>query len=366
MAVPRTVTWSIKEHAKAKHAILRRYLEAWFPILNSWNNRIIYLDGFCGPGRYEGGEPGSPLIALEVAKSNRGNLKGEIVFWFIDEDERRIQNLKDEIGKENWPAHFRIKEPEKGLFHEKLSEALDELEKDKKVIAPTFAFLDPFGFSGLPFSLVKRLLGYQNCEVLITFMIDSINRFLTQEEVLDSIFELFGTPDARKIADEKNGDRIDKLRRLYQEQLKKVAKAKFVRVFQMFDKNNRPIYDLFFATNHPRGHQRMKEAMWSVDPTGGSRFSDATDPDQLFLLDPAEKAPKELRSLLLTRFAGKKVDGREVDLYVWDETAYLGRHKTEVLRHLESAGKISVDEMTKTGKKRRKTYFPDDCIITFS
>jgi hypothetical protein len=31
-----------------------------------WNGRIIFLDGFAGPGRYAGGEEGSPLIALRA------------------------------------------------------------------------------------------------------------------------------------------------------------------------------------------------------------------------------------------------------------------------------------------------------------
>jgi len=50
MATPKETLWEIDPHTKAKHEILRRYLNAWFPILNSWNNRIIYIDGFSGPG----------------------------------------------------------------------------------------------------------------------------------------------------------------------------------------------------------------------------------------------------------------------------------------------------------------------------
>ena len=32
---------------------------------------ILYIDGFAGPGEYEGGEPGSPIIALETAAWSR-------------------------------------------------------------------------------------------------------------------------------------------------------------------------------------------------------------------------------------------------------------------------------------------------------
>ena len=65
MPVPKTTVWPLEPHTKAKHEILRRYLGAWFPILTSggWNRRVIFLDGFAGPGRYSACEPGSPIIA---------------------------------------------------------------------------------------------------------------------------------------------------------------------------------------------------------------------------------------------------------------------------------------------------------------
>ena len=74
MATPKKTLWDIEPHTRAKHEILKKYLEAWFPIINRYNRKIIYIDGFCGPGRYSGGEPGSPVIALDVAMNH--NLSG--------------------------------------------------------------------------------------------------------------------------------------------------------------------------------------------------------------------------------------------------------------------------------------------------
>ena len=85
MAIPTKTIWPLDPHTLAKHEILRRYLQCWFPILNTYHGRIIYVDGFCGPGRYSKGESGSPIIALEVATTHRKALGGELVFWFIDE-----------------------------------------------------------------------------------------------------------------------------------------------------------------------------------------------------------------------------------------------------------------------------------------
>ena len=50
MAKPVETVWSIEEHTKAKHRILRGYLDAWLPIMSAHNGRLAYIDGFAGPG----------------------------------------------------------------------------------------------------------------------------------------------------------------------------------------------------------------------------------------------------------------------------------------------------------------------------
>jgi three-Cys-motif partner protein len=81
--------WEIDRHTLAKHAILRRYLEAWLPIMTSWSGRVLYIDGFAGPGKYKGGEDGSPIIALKAARDHRTKIRSEIVFIFVERDRER-------------------------------------------------------------------------------------------------------------------------------------------------------------------------------------------------------------------------------------------------------------------------------------
>ncbi|HUK55152.1 MAG TPA: three-Cys-motif partner protein TcmP, partial [Nitrospiria bacterium] len=247
MAVPKETIWELDPHGRAKHEILRRYLGAWFPILNSYRDRILYVDGFCGPGRYKGGEPGSPIIALEVAKNHRRTLKGELLFWFIDERADRIEHLKSELSTMQLPSHFKV-HPEIGRFDEKFIPVLSQLKAKRKQLAPTFAFIDPFGFSGIPFGLISQFLKQPSCEAFITFMVDAINRWLEHPnpEIGQHIVEVFGTQEALTIANGP-GDRVANLRVLYQKQLQTVAK--FVRYFEMRDIHDRIQYYLFFASN---------------------------------------------------------------------------------------------------------------------
>src|SRR5437773_11617079 len=100
MATPTSKLWPLEPHSRGKHLVLRNYLEAWFPILGSWNGRILFVDGFAGPGQYEGGEEGSPLIALRALREHKakGIIKGEVVFVFIESDERRAEHLRELVA----------------------------------------------------------------------------------------------------------------------------------------------------------------------------------------------------------------------------------------------------------------------------
>jgi hypothetical protein len=74
--------------------------------LAATSNRIIYLDGFAGPGIYEDGKEGSPLIALRTAIDHihQPRFKAEIKFAFIENDLERASMLR----RDNRTAPCRI------------------------------------------------------------------------------------------------------------------------------------------------------------------------------------------------------------------------------------------------------------------
>jgi len=242
--------WDIEPHTKAKHEILKRYLDAWFPILATYNQRIVYLDGFCGPGRYKGGEDGSPIIAIKKALNHFGRLQDrKISFIFIDERKDRIEHLRSEIASMTIPSNFSIF-TEISEFEKTVSQILRDLKSKNLNLAPTFAFIDPFGFKGIPFSLVKELLNNPKTEVFINIMADFINRFVEHPDAntRQHIVELFGSDQALELI-ANGGDRLETLRQLYQTQLQTCAK--YVRYFEMKNEQGRLIYYLFFASKHP-------------------------------------------------------------------------------------------------------------------
>lgn len=360
MSKPEPTVWPIVPHTLAKHQILRTYLGAWFPIM-SRQPRIVFLDGFAGPGRYAGGEPGSPIIALESAKSHRAQLSKELVFLFVEERQDRADILTKEVEALQCPDRFKM-EVKCGEFAPTLTKILDGLGRNKGRLAPTFAMIDPFGFKGIPFLLMKRLLDNPSCELFVSFMVDSINRWLTHpgEEIRAHIREAFGSDEPFAL---EGKDRIAALTELYAERLRTIAR--FVRSFELRDKNDRVVYHLFFASKNSVGHLKMKEAMWKVDPLGEFSFSDATNPDQAVFFKRSYQ--DILKTDLQRQFANAAdilVD--RVEAYVIDDTAFLPKHMREVLPVLESDGSVRLADLKGDGSRRRKGTYPNDAFITFA
>lgn len=362
MSTPSDTLWEMEPHTEAKHAILRRYLGAWFGIMGITNPRIIYLDGFCGPGRYKGGEEGSPILAIKLAQEHyqKNNLH-EVTFVFVEERKDRVEHLRTELSCLPVPPTFHVS-VNHNQFDNTLSGILDHLETKGAKIAPTFAFIDPFGFKGAPFKLVERLLNNPKTEVFVNIMADSINRFLDHPDpqIRNHIVDLFGTPQVLQILNVGNQG-ISQLRELYQVQLEKCAD--YVRYFEMRDENNRIIYYLFFATNNRLGHIKMKEAFWKVDSSTGYHFSDATNTTQLVLFE--EDPSKHLAESLAVQFHGRKIKVSVIQEFVEDHTPYLSSHMKKALRHLEEQDRLCVDPCKQSGAKRKNATFPEDVVVTF-
>lgn len=356
--------WDLTPHTAAKHAILRRYLQAWIPILTSTHGRVVYIDGFAGPGVYRGGEDGSPVIALKAALQHAHRIHGEIVFVFIELDAERKASLERSIAGLTLPSNFHVN-IHLGKCDETVNALLDGVGRMGGQLAPTFAFLDPFGFSHTPFSLVNRLMRHPKCEILITFMFEEINRFLTQQQVPQHFDALFGCEawaEASAITD--GSRRKSFLRDLYRRQLESAAAIPHVRSFEMYNHHNRPDYFLFFGTRSIEGLRKMKEAMWKVDETGAFHFSDATDPNQSVLFEAGIDAA-DLRRRVLDAFRGKVVSIGQLEEFVVAQTPYRETHiRKYMLVPMEKATQPELAiESAPIGRKRNQ--YPPGTYIRF-
>ena len=361
---PGKVTWPIDDHTVAKHKLLESYLGAWLPILASWSKGLNFIDGFAGPGEYEGKEEGSPVIALRAATEHKLRLPSEIHFLFIESNEARAVHLRELLGSRfpNLPNGWEYL-VESTSFDRGVTAILDEFDKRGTKLAPTLVFVDPFGFTEFPMATLKRILETRHCEVFVTFMSGFVSRFL-EEDRAGALDALFGCSDWRTAKALHGQDRIDCLVNLYERQLRASRADVLARSFEIRGSNDRALYHLVFATRSLRGLEEMKEAMFRLDKLGLYRFSDYLGLHQKTLLDysPESPAPWTRAAALLTweHFGGKRVD--EDQVYRWTIVASPYVYRTrEVLATLEDAGAIC----DVTGRVKRRS-FPDGSSMRFT
>lgn len=359
MAVKETI-WKIEPHTQAKHVILDRYLKAWFPIMSKWNGRILYIDGFAGPGKYldKDNQPtidGSPLIAIDASRKHRLQLNAEIVFLFIETRHDRCEYLKRLLETIDMPENMRCEAIESG-FDETLSLLFNYLDKQKEGLAPAFVFIDPFGYSDTPFSLVKQIMENEKCEVLITFMYSFIKRALPKHNQEKHLDKLFGTKNWRKARNVNTpSEREEFIQQLYKKQLEEEAKIKYVRFFEMINKFNQTEYFLFFGTNSVDGLKAMKYAMWKVDPAGTFLFSDRTNPNQKVLFSP-EPNYNLLKKLILEEFGGKAVSIEQIEEFVLIKTPFRESHYKRKILNLMEKAKPPELKVIESSRKKKGTY----------
>jgi len=169
MATPEETTWDIEPHTAVKHKILQNYLSAWFPILNRYHRRVIYLDGFSGPGIYKGGEPGSPIIALRTANEHFRPIDGEAVFLFVEDRADRVANLRLEVSKLTLPQNYKV-HIESGHFEAIVSKILDDLEKDGKSLAQVRQLENIFDGAVVFRNCIARFRSTRRCSASLTLL----------------------------------------------------------------------------------------------------------------------------------------------------------------------------------------------------
>ncbi|KAL6041419.1 Three-Cys-motif partner protein TcmP [Balamuthia mandrillaris] len=263
-----------RSHSEIKHALLRYYLEAALPI-TSFSlvvSEILYIDGFAGAGRYETGEPGSPVAFLDLVNEHRFKGKFKHIFALfneLDPDNRRkledsiaaeceaaqlhnvtIRVYGDEFERSNSSPYTRI------VMIPKVLQDFKAWERNKYV----FAFVDPFGLKVMPMEVVKQIVDCPRGEVLVTFWSSFANRFKGEASYGDTLDIAFGGKEWRQLIGQQ-GTR-EALLNLYMAQLPTDKKLRFG-VCTAHNGAGGPTFHMVFASNHKKGMMVMKDAMWA-------------------------------------------------------------------------------------------------------
>ena len=255
-------SWGLAAHTAAKLEILGAYLRAWFPIISRSQtfDRIIYIDGFAGPGRYKQGEDGSPIVALKAALGAlNGPIQKPFEFHFVERKRRVAAALKANIEhlKQHRivPPNFEIHVHERQTFAQAYEQHIrGHLQAHAR--APAFALVDPFGWTGIPMAILSELMKRPSTEILVNFMFEEINRFINHPKQGQNFDALFACPEWRRAYDLGAVTRKKFIHDLYRDQLRRAAGARYVRSFEMRNERNVSDYFLYFSSNNLLGCRR--------------------------------------------------------------------------------------------------------------
>jgi three-Cys-motif partner protein len=356
MAVPNAVVWPCKPHTLAKHRILQRYLEAWYPIFmqETWCSSVTYAEGFAGSGIYTNGKPGSPVIAADVFLARRNYLDIKAVnMVLVEADCRRLVRLKQEMTVAvnrggTPPAGLRVSYQE----GECSSKLLPALAKAGALESPIFAFLDSFGGPDVPLRLVRTIARQSSGEVLVTFGTNFLTRFGTKDQYQESGDEVFGSSAWRRVHQIPSQEKKAFLVSTFRESLS-MAGFTYVVSFEMIDDTGSDLH-LVFGTRNRRGLEKMKDAMWQVDPVNGVHYRDPRDPNQMMLDFDLSPHLEPLSHALLHMLAFKEHTLADLQEHALLETVYRSPHATAAVRTMLAQGLIERHPPT-TGQLTRTT-----------
>jgi three-Cys-motif partner protein len=257
-----------REQTKAKHFILRSYLQALaFKVLNF--SDVAYVDGFSGPWetKTEDFSDSSFMIAIDVLRDaqkqilDRKGIQRRIRCFFSENDPAAYFQLRATVAKHHDPAQgFEIR-----TYEGKFEDAITGIQS---FIGSSFPmiFIDPTGWKGYSLDKIKPLFARAKCEVLINFMYDFINRFAhsTEPEIISSMAPILGGSDWL--------DRIDPnlprglaVEKLFRETLKSSGNFDFV-VSTKIDKatSERPHFFIVYGTKSPDGLKTFRQTEYEA------------------------------------------------------------------------------------------------------
>lgn len=348
MAAPDRVPWDRDLHTAAKHAVYDRYLRKWWPIMvRGFSGNVTYAEGFAGPGVYTDRAPGSPVIAFRalLADSSLKTKVNPARLLFIDADKRCVDMLKrrlvDAVPPRWSPERWKDVNVHVEVRQGRCEPSLEQMLADHMAWGhPILAVLDTWG-GAVSADLITRLAANVASEVIVTIQPQYFARFAEVTDI-EHGDKVFGSTTWRQVAQQPPSKKTRWLLNRYRETIEESG-FQFVLDFELVDEQNRALY-LIFGTNHERGLQKMKEAMWEVDAVNGTGYRDPRDPDQETLEIELEPQTGALRRLLLGYLQGQPTrEARLLDLrrFALFHTVYKESQARQLVMDMLESGEVA-------------------------
>lgn len=386
-----------QEWSRIKDDLLLSYLPAYFQKILLTRKPVFYVDCFAGMGVFKDGQPGSPMIALEIrreALKMTKALDSRIDMCFID------KNYETEL-RQNTESF-----PETDLYGRKIIVGGKYEENILKLLEAhsnhnVFLYIDPYGVKALDFELFTKSLAFRppSFEMLINMNsfgfiraacramnipCDDIDvrdlveyeptEFDSSPKSIELLDKIAGGTYWREIVgryrQEKSSNKNacyeaeNAFSKAYKERLRKTFKYVLDMPLRL-KAGGPPKYRLIHVTNHHDGcilmadnmMSRAKELLVSVQNKNQlDLFGQDVDNN---IVDSREILNKVKQRLSLSRFGYRVNDF--MAMFFTDEGVICGTSDIkDALRTLESEGKVEVVRIPPTTPNGRPSRFLED------
>ncbi len=274
----------IEPHTKAKHQILEDYVSDWIFILCGNNigkkKTVTLIDGFCGGGMYRDKEHqfwyGSPIRLINAVERGLERVKIDkskpdyelnVKYIFIDNCQSHLDCLKKQMinsGLEHYVNNSELCSFVCAKFETQVDILINLLRKRK---GSSLFFLDPFGYKDVSMYSIRKIIGLRKSEIIYTFMIDFIKRFLKRKNessyhnVFYNILESEGYFNDANL-EENNFSQNKYIRNESLRLFRDKGQAPYVYSFALLPKGNTVLYYLIHLASSPTAQKVIKNSLW--------------------------------------------------------------------------------------------------------
>lgn len=372
--------------SRVKASIVAEYFPSYAKIISSKHKprRIGYYDLFAGPGKYDDGNPSTPiLLARNCVKDS---FLRECVWMVFNDREYKDaleQNFTQEFPTGTFTQKVYFRDQEVGTCQGINTFLVTDTMQNGRNECPAVLFIDPFGYKNIDTSIIAKFLSFWGNEVFIFINTKRINPAFENDKFDLILRELFPCSyeetkvniRLKRTVPERLQFIIDSLGREYQKLVPvKSREQVYYTAFKFQEEDSiTTSHYILHITKSRRGFDLIKQIYtdfanvgtifdgvntYTFDPKLGPQNS------SLDLFDTKSENIDVLKEALYSTFRGQTLTALEVFESHQIKTLYSRSHYTEALRRLVDEGRVT--SWYTDGKRHTvKVLLNENCHVKF-
>lgn len=163
-----------KRWSKTKDSILSCYLPPFFQkVMTASRNGIVYVDAFAGQGKFDNGEIGSPLIAIQKCREAHRKSKQKPPLKFIFAEAKSSSRQQLEENARHAAGDYRAFSKNRIQIVSSCDEAIrlanSATLKGGEAPSTIFYYLDPYGIKDMRLDAITHSPVMEHTEALVNF-----------------------------------------------------------------------------------------------------------------------------------------------------------------------------------------------------